>query len=142
MLFRRIYLDGHFDTLGTAELASIEAVAMDMWKPYASSVRAHLEMIKRHQDGVAFFAHRPTSATAERLNSRIQAIRVAARGFRNCDHFKTADYFRLGGVSPCTPGPPLTRGYPWRIPEAPFVLAISPFRAVRLAGLPPGEIAV
>ena len=210
-------LDSYFDTLGPNELARIEAVAMDMWEPYATSVRAHLDdadtkivfdryhimshmgtavdtvrkaenrrlraegnnvlvgakylflysaenlperhaqrfnalrnsdlktarawaikedlrwlwdyhrrgwadkhwkrwyfwathsrlepviavakMIKRHYDGVmAFFAHRLTSATAEGLNSRIQAIRVAARGFRNREHFKTAIYFHLGGL--------------------------------------------
>ena len=57
------------------------------------------KMIKRHYHGVmAFFAHRLTSATAEGLNSRIQAIRVAARGFRNRQHFKTAIYFHLGGL--------------------------------------------
>jgi len=210
-------LDAYFDTLPTEELARIEAVAMDMWEPYANSVRAHLpdpddkivfdryhimshmtkavdtvrkaenkrlraggndalvgtkylflysaenlperhaerfgalrdsdlktarawaikedlrwlwdyvrrgwaerhwrrwyfwathcrlepvievaKMIKRHYDGVmAFFSHRLTSATAEGLNSRIQAIRVSARGYRNREHFKTAIYFHLGGL--------------------------------------------
>ena len=210
-------LDSYFDTLPADELARIEAVAMDMWEPYANSVRAHLDdadnkivfdryhimghmgkavdtvrkaehrrlrangdnllagtkylwlyssenlperhaerfaalravelktgrayaikedlrylwdyvrrgwaekhwkrwyfwathsrldpviavarMIKRHYDGVmAFFAHRITSATAEGLNSRIQAIRVQARGYRNREHFKTAIYFHLGGL--------------------------------------------
>lgn len=210
-------LDTYFDTLAPEQLARIQAVAMDMWEPYASSVRAHLEdpdnkivfdryhimshmgkavdtvrkqenrrlradgdnllagtkylflysaenlperhaerfralrdsdlktarawaikedlrwlwdyvrrgwaekhwrrwyfwathsrlepvievakMIKRHYDGVmAFFAHRLTSATAEGLNSRIQAIRVSARGYRNREHFKTAIYFHLGGL--------------------------------------------
>lgn len=57
------------------------------------------KMIKRHLDGImAFFSHRLTSATAEGLNSRIQAIRVAARGYRNRDNFKTAIYFHLGGL--------------------------------------------
>jgi transposase len=210
-------LDAYFDTLPAAELARIEAVAIDMWEPYANSVRAHLEeadtkivfdryhvmshmtkavdtvrkaehrrlrtdgdhllagtkymwltsaenlperhaerfdalrglelktgrawaikedlrylwdyqrrgwaekhwkrwyfwathsrlkpvievarMIKRHYDGVmAFFAHRITSATAEGINSRIQAIRVQARGYRNRQNFKTAIYFHLGGL--------------------------------------------
>ena len=210
-------LDAYFDTLPAEELARIEAVAMDMWEPYANSVRAHLpdpddkivfdryhimshmtkavdtvrkaenkrlraggndalvgtkylflysvenlperhaerfgalrdsdlktarawaikedlrwlwdyvrrgwaerhwrrwyfwathcrlepvievaKMIKRHYDGVmAFFSHRLTSATAEGLNSRIQAIRVSARGYRNREHFKTAIYFHLGGL--------------------------------------------
>ena len=210
-------LDAYFDTVTAGQLAGIEAVAMDMWEPYANSVRAHLpdadtkivfdryhimshmgtavntvrkaenrnlraagndalvgtkylflysaenlperhaerfaalrrsdlrtarawaikedlrwlwdymrrgwaekhwrrwyfwathsrldpvvevaKMIQRHYDGVmAFFAHRLTSATAEGLNSRIQAIRVSARGYRNRDHFKTAIYFHLGGL--------------------------------------------
>jgi transposase len=210
-------LDAYFDTLPAEELARIEAVAMDMWEPYANSVRAHLvdantkivfdkfhlmghmtkavdtvrkrehralmaggdnllagtkymwlhsaenlperhderfsalrslelktgrawaikedlrylwdykmrawaekhwkrwyfwathsrlepvvdvaHMIKRHYDGVmAFFAHRITSAAAEGLNSRIQAIRVQARGYRNRENFKTAIYFHLGGL--------------------------------------------
>ncbi len=214
---KKASLDGYFDTLGADQLARIEAVAMDMWEPYANSVRAHLDdadakivfdryhimshmgtavdtvrrtenrrlradgndalvgtkylflyseenlpdrhadrfaalrasdlktarawaikedlrwlwdyrrrgwadkhwkrwyfwathsrlqpvikvakMIKRHHDGVmAFFSHRLTSATAEGLNSRIQAIRVAARGYRNRDNFKTAIYFHLGGL--------------------------------------------
>lgn len=210
-------LDAYFDTLSSEQLAQIEAVAMDMWEPYAKSVRAHLDdadskivfdryhvmshmgkavdtvrkaenrrlradgddslvgtkylflysaenlperhaerfgalrnsdlktarawaikedlrwlwdyvrrawadkhwqrwyfwathsrlqpvvevakMIKRRYDGVmAFFSHRITSATAEGLNSRIQAIRVQARGYRNREHFKTAIYFHLGGL--------------------------------------------
>lgn len=57
------------------------------------------KMIKRHYHGVmAFFSHRLTSATAEGINSRIQAIRVQARGYRNREHFKTAIYFHLGGL--------------------------------------------
>lgn len=214
---RKTSLDGYFDTLDTDALARIEAVAMDMWQPYANSVRDHLDdadnkivfdryhimahmgtavdkvrkaenrrlradgndvlvgtkymflyarenlperhatrfnalrasdlktarawaikedlrwlwdyhrrgwaakhwkrwyfwathsrlqpvidvakMIKRHHAGVmAFFSHRLTSATAEGLNSRIQAIRVAGRGYRNRDNFKTAIYFHLGGL--------------------------------------------
>ena len=54
---------------------------------------------KRHLPGLlAFFDHRITSAGAEGLNSRIQAIRVSARGFRNRENFKTAIYFHLGGL--------------------------------------------
>ena len=46
---------------------------------------------------VAFSAHRLTS-TAEGLNSRIRAIRVQARGYRNREHFKTGIYFHFGGL--------------------------------------------
>ena len=54
---------------------------------------------KRHLSGLlAYFDHRITSAGAEGLNSRIQAIRVSARGYRNRDNFKTAIYFHCGGL--------------------------------------------
>ena len=55
--------------------------------------------LKRHEAGLlSYFAHRITNAAAEGLNSRIQAIRVSARGYRNREHFKTAIYFHLGGL--------------------------------------------
>jgi transposase len=55
--------------------------------------------LKRHEAGLlSFFAHRITSAGAEGLNSKIQAIRVSARGFRNRANFKTAIYFHCGGL--------------------------------------------
>jgi transposase len=210
-------LDGYFEQFSPEQLAGIEAVAMDMWEPFANSVRAHLEdpddkivydryhlmsyltkavdtvrkaenralmaagdkslggtkylwlhsaenlperhqdrfntlrggdlktakawaikeslrwfwdyrlrswgekhfngwyywathsrlvpvieaakTLKRHEAGLfAYFAHRISNATAEGLNSRIQAIRVSARGYRNRDHFKTAIFFHLGGL--------------------------------------------
>src|SRR5271165_749262 len=36
-------LDAYFDILPATELSRIDAVAMDMWEPYANSVRAHME---------------------------------------------------------------------------------------------------
>jgi transposase len=55
--------------------------------------------LKRHEAGLfSYFAHPITNAGAEGLNSRIQAIRVSARGYRNREHFKTAIYFHLGGL--------------------------------------------
>jgi len=55
--------------------------------------------LKRHEAGLmSYFAHRVTNAGAEGLNSRIQAIRVAARGYRNRKNFKTAIWFHLGGL--------------------------------------------
>lgn len=215
---RQASLDGYFDKLSAAQLAGIEAVAMDMWEPYALSVRAHLtdaddkivfdrfhvmgylgkavdtvrkqenralaaqgdkslagtkylwlysaenlpknhrgrfaalrdtdlktsrawaiketmrhfweyrrkgwalrhwknwyfwathsrldpvieaaRTLKRHEAGLlSYFAHRITNAVAEGLNSKIQAIRVAARGYRNREHFKTAIYFHCGGLA-------------------------------------------
>jgi transposase len=214
---RQASLDGYFDQFSEEQLARIEAVAMDMWEPFATSVRAHLadadnkivfdkfhimkhmvgavdsvrkaenralmkegdkalsgtkylwlysaehlperhqerfdvlrsgdhktsrawaikenlrffwdyrrkgwaekhwkswyfwathsrltpvieaaRTFKRHLPGLlAYFDHRITSAGAEGLNARIQAIRVSARGYRNREHFKTAIYFHLGGL--------------------------------------------
>jgi transposase len=55
--------------------------------------------LKRLEAGLlSFFAHRITSAGAEGLNSKIQAIRVSARGYRNRENFKTAIYFHCGGL--------------------------------------------
>jgi transposase len=55
--------------------------------------------LKRHEAGLmSYFAHRVTNAGAEGINSRIQAIRVAGRGYRNRKNFKTAIWFHLGGL--------------------------------------------
>jgi transposase len=55
--------------------------------------------LKRHEAGLlSYFTHRITNAAAESLNSRIQAIRVSARGYRNRNNFKTAIYFHCGGL--------------------------------------------
>jgi transposase len=62
--------------------------------------------LKRHEAGLlSYFEHRITNAGAEGLNSRIQAIKVSARGYRNREHFKTAIYFHLGGLQ-LYPTPP------------------------------------
>ena len=66
-------------------------------------------MLKRRLAGLlTFFRHRITNAGSESMNARIQAIRVAARGFRNRQHFKTAIYFHCGGLSLY----PVTHGIP------------------------------
>ena len=62
--------------------------------------------LKRHKAGLmSYFAHRVSNAGAEGLNSRIQTIRVSARGYCNRGHFKTAIWFHLGGLQlyPFTP---------------------------------------
>ena len=65
-------------------------------KPIIGAART----LKRHLAGLlSYFAHPITNAGAEGLNSRIQAIRVSARGYRNREHFKTAIYFHLGGLN-------------------------------------------
>ncbi len=55
--------------------------------------------LKRHLPGrLSYFAHPITNAGAESLDSRIQAIRVSARGYRNRENFKTAIFFHCGGL--------------------------------------------
>lgn len=39
---RRASLDGYFEQFSADQLAQIQAVAMDIWEPFANSVRAHL----------------------------------------------------------------------------------------------------
>ena len=39
---RKASLDGFWETLSEEQLASVEAVAMDMWDPYVASTREHL----------------------------------------------------------------------------------------------------
>jgi len=66
-------------------------------------------MIQRHLGNVlTYFKHRITNAMSEGLNSTIQEIKHAARGFRNREHFKTAIYFHCGGLDlyPATHGNP------------------------------------
>jgi transposase len=56
-------------------------------------------MIKKRLDHVVSYAkHRITNAVAEGLNSKIQSIKAAARGFRNFDHYRIAILFHCGGL--------------------------------------------
>jgi len=61
-------------------------------KKVALMIRNHLENI------VTFCRHRITNAAAEGINSRIQAIKSRARGYRNVENFKIAIYFFCGGL--------------------------------------------
>ena len=85
----------------------------DSW--YAWAIRSQLEPIKRlarmlrgHWPNVqTYFTHRVTNAGAESMNSKIQKIKILARGFRNRERFRMAIYFHLGGLdlypTPLTP---------------------------------------
>jgi transposase len=87
----------------------------DGW--YAWAIRSQLEPIKRlarmlrgHWPNVqTYFTHRVTNAGAESMNSKIQKIKILARGFRNRERFRMAIYFHLGGLDlypdPITPRP-------------------------------------
>lgn len=55
--------------------------------------------IKRHIENICnYFQHRISNAVAEGLNSKIQLIKSAARGFRNFENFRTAILFHCGGL--------------------------------------------
>lgn len=56
-------------------------------------------MIKNRLDNVVSYAeHRITNAVAEGLNSKIQSLKAAARGFRNFAHYRIAILFHCGGL--------------------------------------------
>ena len=67
-------------------------------------IRKAAETVRRHIDNiVTSYQHPVTNAMSEGLNSQIQKIKSMASGFRNMEHFKTAIYFRFGGLDlyPC-----------------------------------------
>jgi transposase len=73
---------------------------------YQWAIRSRLEpmkrvarMLKRHWPNIrTFFTQRITNAGAESMNSKIQKLKVLARGFRNRERFRHAIYFHLGGL--------------------------------------------
>jgi transposase len=74
----------------------------DEW--YAWAVRTRLKpivekakMLKRHLPRLlSYFRHPITNAVSEGFNSRIQAIKSAARGFRNFENYRTRILFFCG----------------------------------------------
>lgn len=60
-------------------------------------VKAVARTLKDHLDNLlTYFAHPITNALCEGFNSRIQAIKSAARGFRNFDNYRTRILFFCG----------------------------------------------
>lgn len=58
------------------------------------------KMIKRHLDNIlTYLKHRITNAVAEGLNSKIQQVKSAARGFRNFENFRIAILFYCGKLN-------------------------------------------
>lgn len=56
--------------------------------------------LKEHLQGLlSYFAHPITNAVAEGLNSKIQALKHAARGFRSFDSYRTRILFHCGGLN-------------------------------------------
>ncbi len=60
-------------------------------------IKAAADTLKRHLGGIlGYFKHRITNAAAEGLNSLIQSLKSAARGFRNFANYRIAILFNLG----------------------------------------------
>lgn len=58
------------------------------------------EMLERHLENLlTYLRHRITNAVSEGLNSKIQSIKAAARGFRNFKNYRTRILFFCGKLS-------------------------------------------
>lgn len=63
------------------------------------AIRRVAQTVKDHLDNILTYCrHRITNAALEGINSRIQAVKARARGYRNQENFKTAIYFFCGGL--------------------------------------------
>lgn len=75
------------------------------WYAWASRCRLApivkaAKMIKRHFERiVTWFRHRITNASSEGFNSLIQALKSAARGFRNFENYRTRILFFCGQLN-------------------------------------------
>jgi transposase len=106
-------------TLKTARAWAIKELAMTFWETaseenaesswaswYSWAIRSRLAPIQKAARTIRHYlwgilnAMRTgvTNAMAEGLNTKIQALKRAARGFRNRDRFRTAIYFHLSGL--------------------------------------------
>ena len=73
---------------------------------YAGAIRCHLVPIKKvartlkaHVEGLySYVTHPITNAVTEGLNSRIQSLKSAARGFRSFANYRTRILFFCGGL--------------------------------------------
>ncbi|QEG41371.1 ISL3 family transposase [Roseimaritima ulvae] len=76
----------------------------DRW--YAWAIRSKLDpikkvarMLKKHLAGLlAYFEYSITNAKSEAFNGRVQAIKSAARGFRNFENYRTRILFYCGAL--------------------------------------------
>lgn len=76
----------------------------DNWHEQALALKStHLtrvaDMLKRHLDGLlAVIKYGASNAIAEAINSKIQALKTAARGFRRFENYRLAVLFFFGGL--------------------------------------------
>jgi transposase len=65
----------------------------------AAALTKVAEMLNNHRDGLlAIIKHKATNAIAEAVNSKIQAIKTSARGYRGFKNYRTAILFYYGGL--------------------------------------------
>jgi transposase len=65
-------------------------------KPVVEAART----LKRHLEGLlSYCEHRITNAATEGLNSKIQAVKAGARGFRTFANYRAAILFHCGGLN-------------------------------------------
>ena len=76
---RQASLDGYFERFSTEQLSRIEAVAMDMWEPFANSVRAHLD---NADDKIVFDRFHVMGYLNKAVDSRAQAREPGPRQSR------------------------------------------------------------
>jgi len=88
------------------EHADAESAGQFFQRWFSHAVRSKLapvvdvaRSLKRHLPGLLnYFSHPITNALSEGLNSRIQSIKAAARGFHGFESFRTRILFFLGGL--------------------------------------------
>lgn len=79
-----------------SELDRVVSWAMHSNVPEMKRVAA---TVREEREGILnWFSSRATNAILEGLNSVIQSMKRAARGFRNVEYFRTAIFLRLGGL--------------------------------------------
>jgi transposase len=92
----------HFRRFWNYTYASSAATFFDDWYGWAvrsrlKPIAAKAKMLKSHLDELlSYFRQRITNAMSEGFNSRIQAIKSAARGFRAFDNYRTRILFYCG----------------------------------------------
>ena len=86
------------------QLASIQAVAMDLWAHYIASVRSRLQPIiemalplkRRLENKLTYLRHRVTKAASESIDSKIRCVKYTAGRFQSRRNSRTAIYFQCG----------------------------------------------
>lgn len=94
-----------FDNFWKCQNKSFAESFFDVWFKEALETKLApvvkvAKMLKRHLDGLlSWFDCRITNAGSEGFNSKIQALKAAARGFRNPENYRTSILFFCGKLN-------------------------------------------